>query len=225
MRRFLVALISITITSLLPWNGIAQPTKLEHLKPVEITELEPSKDNASRSFSFSTCSNEKGVVGYLLEPKESLKLEQMVSGFVCLYYPRNCGKRQGILTHAGISEVRQAEILLAKVLDTMANHAVYIEEAFTAPRFNRYMRQYLFFKNPDGELCVFINFLEENFEKADCNIVKVYDGGDSYWHAILNLSKKKMECYNLNGPEIIMARGRAWNRKILRQKKHSQDEE
>ena len=82
MRRFLVALISITITSLLPWNGIAQPTKLEHLKPVEITELGPGKDNASG-----------------------------------------------------------------------------------------------------------------------------------------------MECYNLNGPEIIMERGRVWNRKILRQKKHSQDEE
>ena len=82
MRRFLVALISITITSLLPWNGIAQPTKLKHLKPVEITELGPGKDNAS-----------------------------------------------------------------------------------------------------------------------------------------------EMECYYLNGPEIIMERGRVWNRKILRQKKHSQDEE
>lgn len=82
MRRFLVALISITITSLLPWNGIAQPTKLEHLKPVEITELGHGKDNASG-----------------------------------------------------------------------------------------------------------------------------------------------MECYNLNGPEIIMARGRAWNRKMLRQRKHVQDAE
>lgn len=82
MRRFLVALISVTITSLLPWNGIEQPTKLEHLKPVEITELGPSKDKASG-----------------------------------------------------------------------------------------------------------------------------------------------MECYNLNGPDIIMARGRAWNRKMLRQRKHVQDAE
>ena len=225
MKRLLVALIFITITDLLPWNGVAQPTKLKHLKPVEITEQVSGNDSANGIFYFSICRNEKGVVGYLLEPKEFLRLDQLISDFECLYYPRNCGKRQGILTHAGISEVRQAEILLAKVLDTMANHAVYIEQAFTDPRFYRYIRQYLFFKNPDDELCVFINFLEQHFENAGCNIVKIYDGGDSYWHAILNLSKREMECYNLNGPEIIMERRRVWNRKILRQKKHSQDEE
>ena len=65
--------------------------------------------------------------------------------------------RLGDCCEVGLREVQWAETVLAKVLDRRADSAQQIQKAFTAPYFYEYIRQYVFYLNPEGDTCVHIN--------------------------------------------------------------------
>ena len=92
---------------------------------------------------------------------------------------RRCG--------AGLREVQRAEALFAKVMDLRVDSAQEIHRAFTAPRFYQYVRQYVFFLNPDGDTCVHINCImrEESIcpSRPGHQYVEVCDGDDYHWTA------------------------------------------
>ena len=184
-----------------------------HLVPVEITEMVPvdridNQDTRSNPCSdwvdpnirFTACLNADGVVGYLLEPKDDSYLKLTLSDMDL----RRCGAR--------LREVQRAEALFAKVIDLRVDSAQEIHRAFTAPRFYQYVRQYVFFLNPDGDTCVHINCImrEESYcpPRPGRQYVVVCDGDDDYWTADLNLTRGRLLSFHVNGPEIWLVPGR-----------------
>ena len=62
----------------------------------------------------------------------------------------------------------------------------------------------------DGDTCVKINFaIPDIYNCLDSYYKDPSDGGDSFWRATLNLSKKRILGYYVNGPEIITVKGRS----------------
>lgn len=187
--------------------------KPAHLDAVAVTKMVPvdSIDNQNTktnscsgwvdtNIRFTACLNADGVVGYLLEPKDDSYLKLTLSDMDL----RRCG--------AGLREVQRAEALFAKVIDLRVDSAQEIHRAFTAPRFYQYVRQYVFFLNPDGDTCVHINCImrEESYcpSRPGRQYVVVCDGDDDYWTADLNLTRGRLLSFHVNGPEIWLVPGR-----------------
>ena len=207
MNRFIAILGSL----LLSFTAFAQTPP--HLVPVEITEMVPvdSIDNqdtrsntcpdwVDTNIRFTACRNANGVVGYLLEPKNDSYLKLTLSDMDS----RRCG--------AGLREVQRAEALFAKVMDLRVDSAQEIHRAFTAPRFYQYVRQYVFFLNPDGDTCVHINCImrEESIcpSRPGHQYVEVCDGDDYHWIADLNLTRGRLLYCHVNGPTLYFVNGR-----------------
>ena len=206
--------------------------ELPHLEPVTITEMVPVEidfelerqqssgfirvDTTKR---FTECRNAEGTVGYLIEAKDCVFLVGILLG----HQFEDC-------CEVGLQDVQRAETMLAKVLDRRADSAQIIQRAFTAPYFYQYIRQYVFYLNPEGDTCVHINCIhnsevmpedKEFFPfriRPDLNYMTVFDGDDNFWNADLNLTKDKLLTYDVNGPTIHEVDGRNYEPRGLYQK-------
>lgn len=79
----------------------------------------------------------------------------------------------------------------------------------TAPRFYQYIRQYLFYANSDGDTCVQINcIMTDGWDCPDRMYIRILDGDDVFWTTSLNLTKKQLIEYHVNGPTMYFVRGR-----------------
>lgn len=127
----------------------------------------------------------------------------------------------------GLSDLRKAEQILQREFPTILKKNAYDKDGhlFEEGGLRNYARQYVFMKSPKGESYVYINFvylkwadLEDKeppvYDLDDPDFVPpppslrhalsrywfiVYDGGDSYWEAFLNLDKEKIEWCGVNG--------------------------
>lgn len=201
----------------------ASAQKPPHLVPVEITEMVPVEIDfdkerqqsggffrADTTKRFMECRNSERTIGYLVEPKD------------CWYLGgQSLSHRLGDCCEVGLREVQWAETVLAKVLDRRADSAQQIQKAFTAPYFYEYIRQYVFYLNPEGDTCVHINCIhisevmpeeEEFFQfrfRPDIQLYMIIcDGDDNFWNADLNLTRGKLLSCDVNGPTIHMVEGR-----------------
>ena len=183
----------------------------EPLKAVKVTTLarvqyDPADFSASNQFQrpdtlwrFFECRNDTGVVGYVMEPKDP--------SYAVLWGGR--GKEDSDFK-ACVAEVQRAETLLARTLDLLADTAQNIQRALTSPRFYQYVRQYLFFINPEGDTCVHVNFImQDDHIFPDRRYLEQCDGDDTYWKADLNLTKARLTSYYVNGPIIYYVKGRS----------------
>ena len=126
-----------------------------------------------------------------------------------------------------IFDLRKAERILKREYLTILKKNAYDKDGhlFEEGGLRNYARQYVFMKSPKGESYVYINFvylkwadLEDKeppvYDLDDPDFVPpppslrhalsrywfiVYDGGDSYWEAFLNLDKEKIEWCGVNG--------------------------
>ena len=126
-----------------------------------------------------------------------------------------------------IFDLRKAERILKREYPTILRKIAYDKDGhlFEEGGLRNYARQYVFMKSPKGESYVYINFvylkwadLEDKeppvYDLDDPDFVPpppslrhalsrywfiVYDGGDSYWEAFLNLDKEKIEWCGVNG--------------------------
>ncbi|MBR6064770.1 MAG: hypothetical protein IKP54_11530 [Bacteroidales bacterium] len=199
-------------------NSIAQ--ELEHLRPVQVTEISLVRHDSliyknpiaqiicadvDTSITFFECLNAKGIVGYLLDYHHNKYFRSFNT-----IWGNNSNSSEGTTIHVGLKEVQQTENLLAKELDLKTDSAQRIPEVFTAPRFYQSMRQYIFYVEADGDTCVMVNCVAP--DETDCirsRYLAVLDGGDEYWHAVLNLSKKQVLFYSINGPMLYIVKGRS----------------
>ncbi|MBO4504054.1 MAG: hypothetical protein J5730_04525 [Bacteroidales bacterium] len=200
--------------------GSVAAQELEHLQPVQITsmslvkrDIPNSKSTIDKhlcsyidtSITFYECRNDKRIVGYLLDFHDNRPF--------CGYkstWGHTSNSSEGIAILAGLKEVQRAEILLAKELDLKADSSQIIRRALTAPRFYQYARQYIFYVEEDGDTCASINFaIPEEYDCLNSRYLKVCDGGDDYWNAVLNLSKGQILHYYVNGPHIKTVKGRS----------------
>lgn len=197
--------------------------KLPHLVPMTITEMvsveidfDKERQQSGGLFRvdttkrFTECRNVERTIGYLVEPKDCWYLGgQLLShGF-------------GGCCEVGLRELQRAETVLAEALDRRADSAQQIQRAFTAPYFYEYIRQYVFYLNPEGDTCVHINCIhisevmpeeEEFFQfrfRPDIHYYMIiWDGDDDFWNADLNLTRGKLLSCDVNGPTIHMVEGR-----------------
>ena len=188
----------------------ASAQKPPHLVPVTITEMVPVEMesgcfHADTTSQFIECRNSETTVGYLIEPKGDL-----------WWYP---GMKGDICHNVGLREVQRTETVLAKTIDKRVDLAQQIQRVFTAPYFYQYIRQYVFYLTQEGDTCAHINCThisevmpEEKYSshrlRPDLDYIDVFDGGDNFWNADLNLSQDKLLSYNINGPMIHMVEGR-----------------
>lgn len=197
--------------------------ELPHLEPVTISEMVPvefdfdkeRQQSGSRfhqpdtNYRFTECRNAEGTVGYLIEPTDCVFLVGILLG----HQFEDC-------CEVGLQDVQRAETMFAKVLDRRADSAQIIQRAFTAPYFYQYIRQYVFYLNPEGDTCVHINCIhnsevmpedQEFFPfrfRPDLHYMIVFDGDDNFWNADLNLTRGKLLTYDVNGPTIHYVEGR-----------------
>lgn len=203
-----------------------------HLEPVTISEMVPVEIDFDKerqqsgslflqpdtNYRFTECRNAEGTVGYLIEAKDCVFLVGMLLG----HQFEDC-------CEVGLQDVQRAETVFAKVMDSRADSAQIIQRAFTAPYFYQYIRQYVFYLNPEGDTCVHINCIhirevmpEERFfhsrMRPDLRYIVVLDGSDDFWNADLNLTKDKLLTYDVNGPTIHYVDGRNYEPRGLYQK-------
>lgn len=222
--------IIIISTLLLLTVGTTFSQKLEHLRPIPVTGISLVTHDTSSykspvakqlcsyidtSITFYDCRNDKGTIGYVLDYHKPRLFKSYLSSWGD--EEENAITSEGYSIFVELKEVRRAEILLAKELDLKADSSQIIQRALTAPRFYQYVRQYSFYRTMDGDTCVEINFaIPDEYNCVDSYYYDPCDGGDDFWRATLNLSKKRILNYYVNGPEIITVKGRSKEPKGLR---------
>ena len=212
MRK--IALFALCLLFLMDVDAQKRPVTVpeEPLEAVKVTTMaqvqyDPADFSASNQFQrpdtlwrFFECRNDTGVVGYVMEPKDPS----------CAVFWGGVGKKDSDFK-VGVAEVQRAETLLARTLDLLADTAQNIQRALTSPRFYQYVRQYLFFINPEGDTCVHVNFIMQYGPTLfpDRRYLEQCDGDDTYWRADMNLTKAQLTDYYVNGPTIYFVKGRS----------------
>lgn len=126
-----------------------------------------------------------------------------------------------------VSDLRKAERILQKEYPSILEKQAYDKEGhlFEEGGLRNYARQYAFLKNPEGEKKVFVNFVllkradmedkeppvydqydstmppppPPTLEPMSRSFQFVNDGGDAYWHAMLDLNNEKILWFSVNG--------------------------
>ncbi len=102
-----------------------------------------------------------------------------------------------------IEEINQVEIILNKEFFRKIKSEV--DGKFIRKNLNNYKRQYLGYKDSNGDKIVFISFfLDGNIKKQDDQFWKeeyriMFDGGASFWVAEINLKTNKVKNIFVNG--------------------------
>ena len=186
----------------------------ERLIPMNVTALEavdmtkfPKSDNPwdnwdkpDTTIRFTACKGDTSVIGYVMEDNIGIP-------FLLPFVHSDSAKPY----HPCLEDVQRAEVLFAEVLNFRTDSANQVPRVFLAPYFYQYIRQYIFYLNKQNDTCVYINLVQ--FQRAkeygvDRRFLLVHDGGDHYWHAKINLTKRQLLDYNINGPLVHVSRGR-----------------
>jgi hypothetical protein len=138
---------------------------------------------------FHRCVSDTTLVGFVLVP----------TGFDTLAYQMwvsDCGFAK-FKREITIEEVQSAENLLTvcvnkKDLDLRFHNI--------KKRYNEYGRQYLFFYNKEGNLCVKVNCSCKKYDWLfSRRYTSVCDGGDCFWEMTINIDKREIIRYSING--------------------------
>ena len=197
---FIAFLMALTITVRAQRVGRI-PERLKSLIITDVSLVDTAEKSSSpicipdKNFLFYECRCGDTVVGYLLNPANN-NLHAYIDF-------------KGKPLNARLSEVSRAEILFADVLNKWTDSAQEVHRAMTAPRFYQYIRQYLFYANSDGDTCVQIKcIMTDGWDCPDRMSIFIYDGDDVFWTTYLNLTKKQLVEYHVNGPAMYFVRGR-----------------
>jgi hypothetical protein len=182
------------------------PLNVTALEAVDVTKL-PKSDNPwdhwdkpDTTIRFTACKGDTSVIGYVLEDNIGIP-------FLLHFVHSDSAKSY----HPTLKDVQRAEVLFAEVLNFRTDSANQVPRVFLAPYFYQYIRQYIFYLNKQNDTCVYINLVQ--FQRAkeygvDRSFLLVHDGGDHYWHAKINLTKRQLLDYNINGPLVHVYNGR-----------------
>lgn len=182
------------------------PLNVTALETVDITKF-PKSDNPwdnwdkpDTTIRFTACKGDTSVIGYIME-------ENIGIPFLLPFVHSDSAKSY----HPTLGDVQRAEVIFAEVLNLRTDSANQVPRVFLAPYFYQYIRQYIFYLNKQNDTCVYINLTESESAKehyVDRHFLRVCDGGDYYWRAKINLTKRQLLDYRINGPTIHMSNGR-----------------
>ena len=138
---------------------------------------------------FHRCVTDTTLVGFVLVP----------TGFDTLVYQMwvsECGFAK-FKREVTIEEVQSAENVLA---DCVNKKELDLQFHNIKKRYNKYGRQYLFFYNKRGDLCVKVNCSCDKYDWLfSRRYTRVCDGGDCYWEMAINMDKREIIGYYING--------------------------
>jgi hypothetical protein len=112
-------------------------------------------------------------------------------------------------TRVGSKEVEEAECILAEYLgdkmwsnqwDTIPSSLEDLEVVISEANTFWHYRQYIGARDPNGALLVYINAfckVERSLQWRRHQVV-VFDGGDCYWQAVINLTENRVEYFEEN---------------------------
>ena len=161
-----------------------RPMRVVSIAPVpkdttHYSELDFLSASSDTLIDFYACNGDKGVVGYLMKTTDLFQrsfFQTKVKGTP--------------LDGAWLNEVQRAEEVLAEVLNRRADSAQMIPECLTASHYNLFTRQYIIYLNKVGDTCAYINCLKGKYHHPERRFIMVNDGGDNYWQAKLNLTRR-----------------------------------
>lgn len=186
------------------------PVNVTALEAVDMTKFPKSDnpwdnlDNPDTTLRFTACKGDTSLIGYVLEEKNEIPLPLIP------FYVKDASAKP---YHPSLEDVQRTEVLFAEVLNYRTDSAKQVPRVFLAPHFYQYIRQYIFYLNEQNDTCVYINLIHfKNAANQDYDIdrrfIDVLDGGDHYWHAKINLTKRQLLDYNINGPLVHVYNGR-----------------
>lgn len=113
-----------------------------------------------------------------------------------------------------LDEIILIEAVLKAQLKNQTPEAKYNDARIVAGHLKKYYRQYVGFINRKGEKCIYINGLLKKSVKEIYaskgpdsdevsllynDLVEVMDGGNEFWHAVINLETKQIITFYANG--------------------------
>ena len=155
----------------------------------EFDSLFYARFSIDTSTLFFRCNSDTLLVGYALVPKGFDTLRYLIWVHDCDF-----AKFKPQVT---LDDLRRTETTLAKCInkDEMTMHFGHIKT-----RYWDYGRQYLFFYNKEGDLCVKVNCSCDKYDWLfSRRYTSVCDGGDCYWQMAINLDKGVLLNYYING--------------------------
>jgi hypothetical protein len=182
------------------------PMNVTALEAVDVTKLSKSDnpwdhwDKPDTTIRFTACKGDTSVIGYVMEDNIGIP-------FLLHFVHSDSAKSY----HPTLGDVQRAEVIFAEVLNLRTDSANQVPRVFLAPYFYQYIRQYIFYLNKQNDTCVYINLVQ--FQRAkeygvDRRFIHVCDGDDYYWRAKINLTKRQLLDYSINGPTVHVSRGR-----------------
>ncbi len=187
-------------------NTTATPTQLATMekwmsgvidydvKPIQITSIVPCKEAENDYATVLSCLSDTHSVGYLLVPNgDSISMAR----FNRCVSEDLWGKAVGI-SHkrfdAGLSDVRQAEMLLAELMkdDVLPRFGRRRRYIGNTSNYTKYKRVYGFYYNEDGERCVYIEMNLREFHDYRIGFRQMWDACDAVAYINLNLESRKV---------------------------------
>lgn len=157
------------------------------------------------------CREGERLVGYAFVYHE---FDSILSGSLYHFYVDRShqGSYKSPLVNVGLVEVRQVEEILSHFCDSAFYRSrVYGYPTLTTPKnYCKYFRQYGFFVDSNGDSCAYVKFFFNPWKDSEMithlgmEFVDVCDGGDHYWVAVVNLTRRKVSFWMVNGPECFV---------------------
>lgn len=205
LAKYVVLLIALLWSSM---DVLAQKKK----QSINITSFEQHEVSPESGFGNMTnccadaleCRDDERLVGYAFVYHE---FDALSSSLYHFYVDRShIFSYKSPLANVGLSEVRQVEEILSLFCDS----AFYRSRVYGYPtltnrkNYCKYFRQYGFFVDSNGDSCAYVKFFfnpwgdSEMITHLGMEFVSVCDGGDHYWEAVVNLTRRKVTIWKVN---------------------------
>ena len=151
----------------------------------------------TESLRFFECYSSDTAVGWVMVPMDS-------DDWYSLPFPPIVDGK--IISDTSLTLVQRAENIIAKELSYKADTSEYMPAVLLSPLYYSYKRQYVFFVSVVEDTCAAIFYSHHEIaktERLDRQFRVVFDGGDYYWKAKVNITQNKLIYYDINGPMII----------------------
>ena len=206
MRKFYFLILGLLFGGLVFAQGGVQPIRITEMLPHVIptnTNYGNMTDECADAYS---CMSGDKIMGFafVYHNIDSAFSRNMYLGRIFMGNGGESGEEP--LAEIGTEDISLAEEALAEFYNQTFRTKWYRSRypTISNPKnYDKYLRQYGFYTDSVGDRCVYVKFFfepdREFFLHLCMEFVSVCDGGNDYWTAFINLSKRKVVQWNANG--------------------------
>ena len=163
-----------------------------------VDEAKRDEVRITESLRFFECYSSDTVVGWVMVPIDP-------DDWFSLPFPPSVNGK--IISDTSLTLVQRAEKIIANELSYKADTSEYMPIVLLSPLYYSHKRQYVFFVSSVGDTCAAIFYTHHEIaktERLDRQFCVVFDGGDYYWKAKVNITQNKLIGYTINGPMVTV---------------------